>query len=305
MSPVAETKPQVRGSALPPPSREFVDPLALITPEVRQAYDRDGVVLLPGALHPEWLLLIELGLQRVMANAGQQKHLFFEGHEGEFVETIRNTEVTPELQRLVYDSPVADVIGSLIGSENIWLYSDEFFVKEGGDCERTPWHQDTPYWPVDGNQIASMWISLDPLAKDECLEYVAGSHQGTIFDGFSPSKVLEDPTAPHYGQDLPPLPDIEANRSDFNIVSWDITPGDVIVAHPSVLHGGGPTGPTGKRRAITIRCYGDDIVYAERPPTRPTVPLTPGLSLSLKPGDPLRSPWYPRLRPVPEDQQAR
>ena len=86
--------------------------------------------------------------------------------------------------------------------------------------------------------------------------------------------------------------------------AWDIEPGDVIVAHPSVLHGGGPTGPAGRRRALTVRCYGDDIVYAERPPTRPTVPLTPGLSLSLAPGDPLRSPWYPRLRPVPEHQRA-
>ena len=50
--------------------------------------------------------------------------------------------------------------------------------------------------------------------------------------------------------------------------------------------------------------YGDDIVYAPRPPGKPTVPLTPGLSLQLKHGDPLRSPWYPRLRPVPPWQQA-
>lgn len=293
-----------RSTDLARPSGPAVDPLELITPEVRAAYERDGVVMLRQALHPEWLLLIELGLQRVLANAGQKKHLFFEGTEGQFVETIRNTEVTPELQRLVYDSPVADVIGALIGSTDIWLYSDEFFVKEGGNCERTPWHQDTPYWPVAGNQIASMWISLDPLPAAECLEYVRGSHRGPLYDGFSPGRVLEDPTLPHYGEQYPRLPDIEADRAAFDIVSWDIEPGDVIVAHPSVLHGGGPTGPTGRRRALTVRCYGDDIVYAERPPTRPTVPLTPGLSLSHRPGDPLRSPWYPRLRPVPEHQRA-
>ncbi len=292
-----------RGSTRAANPVDGYDPMALVTEDVQAAYDRDGVVMISGLLHPEWLLLIELGLRRVMANAGQQKHLFYEGEEGEFVETIRNTEVTPELQRLVYDSPVADVIGRLIGSENIWLYSDEFFVKEGGNCGRTPWHQDTPYWPIGGDQIASMWISLDPLPAAECLEYVAGSHLGTTYDGFSPSRVNEDPTLPHYGEDFPPLPDIEADRDGFEIVSWDIEPGDVIVAHPSVLHGGGPTGPAGRRRALTVRCYGDDIVYASRPPTRPTVPLTPGLSLTLSPGDPLRSPWYPRLRPVPEHQK--
>jgi ectoine hydroxylase-related dioxygenase (phytanoyl-CoA dioxygenase family) len=300
---MTDTEP-IRGSTRSAATTTVHDPMALLTDDIHATYQRDGVVMIPGLLHPEWLLLVELGLQRVLANSGQQKHLFFEGDSGEFVETIRNTEVTPELQRLVYDSPVADVIGALIGSENLWLYSDEFFVKEGGNCERTPWHQDTPYWPIAGAQIASMWISLDPLPASECLEYVAGSHRGTIFDGFSPSKVKEDPTVPHYGEGFPPLPDIEGDRDAFPIVSWDIQPGDVIVAHPSVLHGGGPTGPTSRRRALTVRCYGDDIVYATRPSSRPTVPLTPGLSLSLSPGDPLRSPWYPRLRPVPEHQRA-
>ena len=44
----------------------------------------------------------------------------------------------------------------------------------------------------------------------------------------------------------------------------------------------------------------NDICYATRPDTKPTVPLTPGLSLSLNEGDPLRSPWYPRVRPIPD-----
>ena len=275
----------------------------LITPELVDQFNRDGVIMLPQALHPEWLLAIELGLGRIMGDGGQTKHKFFEGLPGEFTETIRNFDVSPELQRLIYDSPVADVIGAFIGSDNIWYYSDEFFVKQGSACERTPWHQDTPYFPLEGKQIASMWISLDPLPKKECLEYVAGSHLGPMFDGFSPPDVAEDPTLPHYGQDLPRLPDIEADRDAFNIMSWDITPGDVIIAHPGVLHGGGPTSNTSQRRAITIRCYGDDIVFALRPPTRPTVPLTPGLSLSLQPGEPLRSPYYPRIRPLPEAEQ--
>ena len=269
-----------------------------------EQYGKDGVVMVKNVLHPEWLLLLEVGLERVLNESSQHLHKFFEGQEGEFIETIRNFDVIPEIRRFVYDSPIADLVGKIIGSDNLWLYSDEFFVKEGGNAERTPWHQDTPYWPIQGEQIASAWISLDALPKGECLEYVAGSHTGTMFDGFSPSKVSEDPTAPHYGDQLPPLPDIEANRGAYDIRSWEISPGDVIFAHPGVLHGGGPTGPDSKRRAITIRLYGDDLRYAKRPPTRPTVPLTPGLSLSLNPGDPLRSPWYPRIRPIPAHIRA-
>ncbi len=298
-------------------TREYTDPVTvdavqpgwadwrgLITPEIREQYKRDGVVFLRQALHPEWLLLIELGLQRVLGSGAQFKHKFFPGESGEFTETVRNFEHSFELQRLMYDSPIADMMSLLLGSERIWYYSDEFFIKEGKG-NRTPWHQDMPYWPLEGEQIASMWISLDPLPKELCLEMIPGTHRTTRYDGFSPREVSIDPTLPYYGEELPPLPDIEAERDKWNIVSFDIEPGDVILLHPGVLHGGGWTPEGGRRRAITIRCYGEDIVYAKRPSTRPTVPLTPGLSQLLKPGDPLRSPWYPQLRPVPEHQRAR
>ena len=273
------------------------DPITLITPELIERYRQDGVVMVPEALHADWLQLIELALDRVLHHSSQRQHLFYDGREEQFVETVRNYEVTPELQHLLHESPIADMIGRLIGSENLWLYSDEFFVKDHAGAGRTPWHQDLPYWPMAGDQIASMWISLDPLPKIDCLEYVRGSHRGPMYDGFDPRRVSEDPTLPYYGQDLPPLPDIEADRAAWDIVSWDIEPGDVILAHPGVLHGGGATTTAGRRRAITIRLYGDDIVYAERPPTRPTAPHTPGLGQTLRPGDPLRGSWYPQIRP--------
>lgn len=281
----------------------LLDPVRLVTPEVQEHYRRDGVVLLRRVLHPEWLMLLELGLARVMGDGRQSKFRFYEGEETEFIETVRNFEVNPEIQRLLYDSPIADVVGAIIGSDNVWLYSDEFFIKDGGGCGRTPWHQDMSYFPIEGEQVASMWISLDPLTRAECLEMIPGTHHTTRYDGFDPQAVAEDPTTPYYGQDLPPLPDIEAERDKWNIVSYDIEPGDVIILHPGVLHGGGPTGENGRRRALTVRLYGDDIVYGERPGSKPPAPFIPGLSLALKPGDPLRHRAYPQLRPVPPSQR--
>jgi hypothetical protein len=69
------------------------------------------------------------------------------------------------------------------------------------------------------------------------------------------------------------------------------------------LHGGGPTSEGRRRRTLSVRVFGEDVVFDERPKSRPTVPRTPGLELVLKPGDPLRHPYYPRLRPVPEHQR--
>ena len=272
--------------------------LDLITPDVVATWRSDGVGLVRQALHPEWLMLLEMGLNRVLGDPAVTKHRFFGGQAGEFQETVRNFDSALEIRRLLYDSPLADMLGRCMGSAGVWYYSDDFFIKSAGGAERTPWHQDTPYFPVAGNQLASVWISLDRLRADECLEFVRGSHLQTMYDGFDP-RHPGDPAASYYREGLPQLPDIQANREAFPIVSWDIEPGDIIISHPGIIHGGGPTRVDGRRRAIAIRMFGDDVVYATRPASMPTVPLTPGLSQHLRPGDPLRSPWYPGLRPVP------
>ena len=277
------------------------DPVGSITPEMIEAFERDGVVLLREALSPEWLMLTEMGLARVLADSGVKKQQFFVGEDGEFQETVRNFDNAFEIRRLLFDSPIAAIMGRFMNSKNVWYYSDEFFIKTSGGNERTPWHQDTPYFPVAGSQITSIWITLDPLSKDECLEFVVGSHKETMFDGFDPRNP-GDPTSGFYNEGLPILPDIEANRGDFPIVSWELAPGDIILSSPSTIHGGGPTHLNSQRRALAVRTFGDDVVLAERPSSQPTVPLTPGLSIYLKPGDPLRSPWYPRLRPVPKSE---
>lgn len=275
---------------------------ALISDEVIAEFHSQGVVCVRQALHPEWLMLVEMGLARMLADSGMEKHRFYADTDGEFSETVRNFDRCLEIRRLLYDAPLVDMMARLMGSAAVWYYSDEFFIKDAGGCERTPWHQDTPYFPIGGTHLASAWITLDKLPVEECLEFIPGSHLSTMYDGFNPQKP-EDPSSGFYGEGLPVLPDIEANRGQWDIRAWALEPGDVIFSSPSTIHGGGPTLRDGRRRALAVRCYGEDVVYACRPPSRPTVPLTPGLSQHLSPGDPLRSPWYPQLRPVPEAQR--
>ena len=57
------------------------------------------------------------------------------------------------------------------------LFHEHVLVKEPGTLEPTPWHHDQPYYFVDGTQIVSLWIPLDPVPRRTCVEYVAGSHR--------------------------------------------------------------------------------------------------------------------------------
>jgi len=116
----------------------------LVTNEAKDAFERDGAVLLKQALHPEFIRLIELGITRVLKNDSPYKFAFYEGTEGEFLDATRNYDITPEFQRLLADSPIAEALGRFMDSANVWLLFDHVFAKDGGKCQRTPWHQDVP-----------------------------------------------------------------------------------------------------------------------------------------------------------------
>ena len=95
----------------------------------------------------------------------------------------------------------------------------------------------------------------------------------------------------------PRLPDIEANRDDFNIVAFPVEPGDVVIFHPSVLHGGGPTREHDVRQTLSLRFFGDDAVVAARPgadiPNKSTHPLSQVGRRSD--GSPFRHEGFPKI----------
>ena len=81
---------------------------------------------------------------------------------------------------------------------------------------------------------AVAWITFDPVAKEDALEFIPGSHRKTLYNGSS--FALEDDTAPLIrDSDLPRLPDIQADRGGWEIVSWPVTPGDLIVFDVATL----------------------------------------------------------------------
>jgi hypothetical protein len=57
---------------------------------------------------------------------------------------------------------------ALMTTPQVRSYHDHVLVKEAGTAQRTPWHQDQPYYNVDGHGI-SAWISVGrslPLPRD-------------------------------------------------------------------------------------------------------------------------------------------
>jgi hypothetical protein len=63
--------------------------------------------------------------------------------------------------------------------------------------------------------------------------------------------------------------------------------------HMLTLHAAGGVGPNRRRRVLSVRFLGDDMVHAPRP--WDTSPPFPGLADELPPGAPMDHPLFPVL----------
>jgi Phytanoyl-CoA dioxygenase (PhyH) len=220
---------------------------------------RDGVVMLKGALTPDAFAKVEAAVERSLAHPSPTAVRFYPGETATFFED-RGRSHAPLVREIGLDT----MLSALWGVDRMWYLGEQLFLKEGGSARRTPWHQDTSYLRMLGSQLVACWISLDPLPKEHCLEFVRGSHQGELFNGSA--FAAHDDTAPLYKHSrLPRLPDIQAERAAFDIASWDIEPGDVIVFHLGTLHGGAGTSQGLRRRTVSLRFLGPDVVFDGRP----------------------------------------
>ena len=106
-----------------------------------------------------------------------------------------------------------------------------------------------------------MWIPLDDIPRDRTLEFVAGSHEWGKF--YRPQRF--DGTPLNEDDGLEELPDIDANRRDYDILSWALGPGDALAFDYRTVHGApANTSASAQRRAFSLRLVGDDATFAKR-----------------------------------------
>jgi hypothetical protein len=224
-----------------------------------KSLEADGVVMLKGAIGAAGLKRLEEEFAYSVAHPSAKAVNFYPKEDATFFEDT-GQRLAPLVREIGIDATVA----ALWGEADMWYLGEQLFLKEGGHSRRTPWHQDTSYLRMMGSQLVACWVSLDPLPKEHCLEFVRGSHKGTLYNGSA--FAADDDTAPLYKQSkLPRLPDIQKQREDFDILSWDLAPGDVIVFHLGILHGGGGTVPGMRRRTLSLRFLGPNVMFDGSP----------------------------------------
>jgi ectoine hydroxylase-related dioxygenase (phytanoyl-CoA dioxygenase family) len=273
---------------------------------LRQAFRDDGAVLVKGVLDREQLARCRAAFDWAVENPGPKAFRIFDGTEQQSHNDNANPLAKAKLDELQSSLPFGRLFADLWACEHVWYFAEEVFLKAGGGGSRTPWHQDTSYLPWAGNHWGNAWISFEAVPQQNSLEIVRGSHRGTLYDGTT-FLDPDDPTQPLHGtkSGLPRLPDIEAERARdpgaYDVLSWATEPGDVVVIHPGVLHGGAPVDAEfPERRTLVFRYFGDDATFRALPDHSDSGFARNGILFqeemaTLNTGDPFRHSTFRRL----------
>ena len=125
-------------------------------------YKNEGVIILRG-LFDDWIDKLQSGFEKVINNPSEHgRENVKEKNNGSFFEDYCNWQRIPEFKDFIENSPAAKIVAEATKSSSVQIFHDHIFSKDPGTTKETPWHQDLPYYCVDGNDTGSF---LDTIRK--------------------------------------------------------------------------------------------------------------------------------------------
>ncbi len=244
--------------------------------EIAGPFERDGAVLLRGLLDPEWVETLRGAADRILEHSNDPTERLGGATETQSRASDGIWRWCEPFARFLFGSPLGTAAAIAMRSRRVVLYEDLFLYTDP-TVEGARWHRDSPHWPLAGKQLASVWLSLEPVTKDTgALRFVAGSHHDA--DELVAGEKMQSDAGP--------------DRSEMRFIAFDTEPGDAVVFHPRLIHAALGAADDRPRRTFTIRFAGDDIRW--RP--RTSYYHAWMREAALEPGEPLDHPWFPEIR---------
>jgi ectoine hydroxylase-related dioxygenase (phytanoyl-CoA dioxygenase family) len=242
--------------------------------EDRARFRADGVIKVSGAVPPETAARMLAAVDRVLISpgaaggTGMDRHLH--PHDEEF-------------RAFLYETELASLAAQAMGSEAVRIYFDQIFVKEPETARVFHWHQDHPYWPIRGTQVASTWVALTAATVEaSALEFVRGSHlwgrtyrpspegPGGTIDVEAMNRIWDNfgDLAATYVDEIEAFED---HPDRYDIVGFDVAPGDALLFDYRIVHRSRGNATPNRRVAVSWRWLGDDAIWAPAPGADPVI----------------------------------
>ncbi|MDE2475740.1 MAG: phytanoyl-CoA dioxygenase family protein [Alphaproteobacteria bacterium] len=212
------------------------------------------------------------------------------GTRGNFLLDTGVWRRVPELAKFALGEKIAGFSAQLLNVPAIRYYDDQMFIKEAGAVDRAAFHQDLPYFHLDGNCGCVFWIPLNSVrAGGGRVGYIPGSHRWHKM--FKANVFISE--LPFPGAEGETMPQIEANPEAYGVQYLEAEPGDVLVHHFLTVHGSEGNRSNTLRAAFSLRYCDAELRYRHRP----GAPAQPQHKTGLKDGDPLDDDIHPIVWP--------
>lgn len=253
-----------------------------------ETFQREGVVCLRGVLSQDWLERLAAGVAENMRAPGPYGKNHADAGAAYFGDYCNWSRIDV-FREVAEAGPLGWVAGRLMRAKRVQLFHEHVLVKEPGNGTATPWHQDQPYYNVDGDQTASLWVPLDPVVAEVCPKFLAGSHaDGKLYvpKRFKTNAPLEGDTSRYT-----PFDGVDEEKERDRLRFWALAPGDLLAFNYKTLHNAPPNTSANRRRAVSFRFVGENVVYAER--AHACSPPFPEMGVEARQGDPMPEQWFP------------
>ncbi|HEY6532118.1 MAG TPA: phytanoyl-CoA dioxygenase family protein [Acidimicrobiales bacterium] len=246
-------------------------------------YERDGVAVVRQAFDPEWIELVRSAMPTLLEDTYDPNARLGMVDGGPTIK--QHDQMWRENEpfaRFLFRSPIGELALRYNRSAVARLYEDLMIYTDAGDVVAARWHRDAPYWPLRGNQLTTVWFTLEPVGPATgAMRFVRGSH------------LDEDASST-----ATPSGELAAGNDSDRVLIVPTEPGDAVIFHPRILHTSYGSAADRPRRSFTIRFMGDDIRWRPRRQMYHRWMYDCGLA----DGDVPDHPWFPvvgRAEPAP------
>jgi len=205
-----------------------------MTPTLTQTYDRDGYVIVRGAIdsdlvreaqdHVRWLI------QRHPDTRPEQFHA-----------DLARTD--PFWIRLVSDDRLVDIASQFIGPD-VALFATHYICKPPRTGQAVLWHQDGSYWPLDPMQVVTLWLAVSDSTPDNgCMRVIPATHHLAL-DLVQERTDVDNVLGSAMRADL-----VDESKA----VDVALAAGDLSIHHPNLIHGSEVNRSDLWRMGLTIR----------------------------------------------------
>jgi ectoine hydroxylase-related dioxygenase (phytanoyl-CoA dioxygenase family) len=215
-------------------------------PEILR-YRRDGHILLRSVASSSSIdtyrpLIREVVHEKARQNDSQGR---IEDYSSLFTQVTNVWRLNEHIRRFVFARRFAQIAADLMGVDAVRLYHDQALFKPAGG-RATPWHQDQFYWPLDTQQMITMWMPLIDVTEEMgTMLFASGSHlDGPLVD----RSISEESDAEFAGL---------VEEKHYPVAGYTLNAGDATFHSGWTVHAAHPNRSTIQREVITVIYYAD------------------------------------------------